>query len=63
MNKRIRELAEKVGVMPWDDSFDEIERFAELIVRDVLDEVCKTGAITKKGLVIKSVLKYYGVKP
>ncbi len=44
MNERIRQLAEQAGYLPdsfgvghWD--MPECKKFAELIVRDVLDEV------------------------
>lgn len=41
MNERIKELAEQAGGGPskWYTNPDVLELFAELIVRDVLDEV------------------------
>ena len=47
MNERIRELAEQAGISLsqkdfsyyWVESAEDIEKFAELIVKEVLDEV------------------------
>ena len=44
MNKRIKELAEQAGLQPYYDTQEgQIEKFAELIVRECLEAVFDAG--------------------
>jgi hypothetical protein len=51
MNERIRELAKKAGAMEWGDSvvpaMMDIEKFAELIVRECMDIAREVGTSTE----------------
>ena len=71
MNKRIRELAHEAGLPTYnpDGIPTKLEKFAELIVREVLDQVDEfsrlTKAYQKQGIdpeidVTKEVLKNFG---
>ena len=79
MNDRIRELAELAGKrgspdhpLYWTNGInDTLEKFAELIVRETLDQVAEFNRLTKayqeQGIdpeidVAKEVLKNFGVK-
>ena len=73
MNERIQELAKQAGMNIVDDKFSTYgkfaERFAELIVRECMDQVAEFNRLTKayqsQGIdpeidVTKEVLKNFG---
>ena len=74
MNERIKQLAEQAGFMMWGDEAwnpgdvidwaarydDELEKFAELIVRECID-ICEKGTATQTtsggaAILIKAIL-------
>jgi hypothetical protein len=68
MNERIRELAEQAGAGEWGDSvipaMMDIEKFAELIVRECL-EICKERErpnLYGVREVETAILKHFGVE-
>jgi hypothetical protein len=58
MNERIRELARQSGIIQYDSDgkASEVERFAELIVRECI-EISQVGSITEE-----KIKKHFGVK-
>ena len=64
MNKRIRQLAEQAGAVFTDVHAvslldDEIEKFAELIVRDIYKYV---DGLDTAQIISRGILKRYGVE-
>jgi hypothetical protein len=66
MNERIRELAEQVG-FGWDDKYHwyvgsrQMEKFAELIVRECVD-VIMTGDRHRRHYFADKIKKHFGVE-
>jgi hypothetical protein len=62
MNKRIRELAKQSGLIQYesDSKMEEVEKFAELIVRETMDYASRNW---EHGHLLAEDLKvYFGVK-
>ena len=62
MNKRIRELAKQSGLIKYDSDgkMEEVEKFAELIVRQTMDYASRNW---EHGHLLAEDLKvYFGVK-
>jgi hypothetical protein len=64
MNERIRELTEQAGFVLWDGAVDwasnyddELEKFAELIVRE-----CANVALREDHEPDECILRHFGVK-